>query len=89
MTYYTVAKDEVDAIAQVTTHVQTLNSFLVENSQSNLEDRILALRDVDPRFAERMYEVTILAKSIRMRCRNGHSSGWHMGLACTRCGDID
>lgn len=22
-------------------------------------------------------------------CKDGHSSGWWMGLRCTRCGDVD
>ncbi len=26
----------------------------------------------------------------KKRCANGdHSSGWYMGLRCTRCGDVD
>ena len=38
------------------------------------------------------YEVkdVVLERVKKPPCANGaHSSGWYMGLKCTRCGDID
>jgi hypothetical protein len=75
MTYFTVARTETEAIAQVANHIGG-ESYLVESTLDMMAQRVKAIGHIDNRFHEPIHEVVITTRVVKPRCEDGeHSAG--------------